>query len=153
MASVDWSTFPWAIPLAVLTYVGGFLSKPLSDYVGYKMLQRQVKVALYGEVATLYSTLQIYTKAAGEPDMRSLMTFRAFEYALSNANAYYTLKEKHFFEDFYRRLLGHNTDDTEPLDAKFIVQFVDEQIERRRLNWRLFNRHCDWMAKEHLKAR
>jgi hypothetical protein len=139
-----------AIALGVITYIGGVLTKPLSDYINHRVLRHQLKIALYGETAALYSNLVLLSEGGNHDDIRALVRMEAYKAAMAGPTVYYAIKEKHFFDDLYCLALGYGRNDTRALDAKLIVTFIDEQVERQRLNRRILRKHCNSLGKEHL---
>jgi hypothetical protein len=61
---------PWTFAVAIITYIGGVLTKPFSDYINHRMLRQQIRVALHGEIAALYENLLIFSEGGNHTDVR-----------------------------------------------------------------------------------
>ena len=100
---------PGNIIAAILAYLGGILTKPLTDNVSMPETRYDLRLCLYGEVARIYSRYEHLVYHSSLPiTVRSKTD--AYRTAMQVPEMYYRLREKHFFDGLYRTMLGFDSE-------------------------------------------
>jgi len=145
----------WLTPMstgvatAMLAYVGGILTKPLSQYITFVRRRSDLRLHLYSELGRIYSAYERIGYHSGLPiPVRS--STDAYKAAMQAPEVYYSLKEKHFFDGLYRVILDVEGRRRKPVLAKTFVAFVDEAIMLGRVDRKFLRKHCDTPGQRHI---